>query len=528
VAAHPAPPRYNTPRDALPPARGPVPIPVAGRGVRRPLTLPGPRLNWRIVVPVVSSALLAVGLGLAACFAAAVAFGEGAVLAFALPTAVVVPLALTGLRSAPRLRDAPLRPRDGFFAVTMAWTAAAAVGSLPFLLHGTFDRPVEAFFESMSGFTTTGATVLGVIEEEPRAVLLWRSVSQWLGGVGIVVLVLAVAPATGLASQRVFYAETTGPTAERLTPRIVDTAKIIFAIYLGLSAAALTAYLLAGMGAFEAVSHMGTTVSTGGFSTRSASIGAFDSVAVELVAIGFMAASGVNFAFYWRAMRGRENLWPQLAEVRAYLGILVAAIGVVTLSVLASGDVPGAGEAVRASAFSVTTVMTGTGYTTVDFDTWNDFARLALLALMFVGACAGSTTGGMKVIRVMLLARTAAQEVQRQLRPKAVQVLRVRGRVYSEEVRRGVLGFFYIYVAVFISGTLAMAATGLDIVTAASGVAATLNLIGPGLGEVGAAENFGAVSETGLWLMSLFMLVGRLEVFTVVVLLTPAFWRPRT
>ena len=492
----------------------------------RPLRGRGPNLNWQLIVPVVSGVLLAMGAGLLVCCVVAIAGGDGGVAAFGVPAAVVIPFSILGLLSARRLRSMPLLARDGFFAVTAGWLAAALLGAIPFLIEGTFDRGVHSLFESMSGFTTTGATLLTEIEAEPDAILLWRSISQWLGGVGIVVLVVAIAPATGLASQRVFYAETSGVTTDRLTPRIADTAKIIWGIYLTLTALAFGGYWIAGMTPWDAINHGFTTLATGGFSTKTASIAGFDSLAIELVAIVFMAAGGINFAFYWRAMRG-GSLWPQAVEVRAYAAILVASIGLVTLSLALADGTPGVWESLREASFTVTSIMTTTGYTTGDFDLWGDYARLHLLILMFIGGCAGSTAGGMKVIRALLLAKTAGQEIQRQLRPQAVQVLRTRGKVFNEEVRRGVLGFFYIYIVVFLAGTAAMAATGLDLITALSSVAATLNVIGPGLGEVGAAENYGAVSEGGLVILSALMLIGRLEVFTVLVLLTPAFWRPR-
>jgi trk system potassium uptake protein TrkH len=329
-----------------------------------------------------------------------------------------------------------------------------------------------------------------------------------------------------MASQRVFHAETSGVTADRLTPRIADTAKIIWVVYLSLTGLGFAAYWIAGMTPWEAVNHSFTTVATGGFSTRTASIAAFDSLAIELVAIVFMAASGINFGFYWLLLRRRDRLWPQLAEIRAYLVILVAATSLVTLTLVLSDDSLGLGDSLRASAFTVVSLVTTTGYTTADFDLWHDLARLTMLALMFFGACAGSTAGGMKIIRVLLLTKAAGHEVQRQLRPRAVQVLRVRGRVYTEEVRRGVLGFFFIYMTAFAFGSLVMAALGLDTVTAVSSIAATLNVIGPSLGDVGAAENYEAIPEAGRWVLSAFMLIGRLEVFTVLVLLTPAFWRP--
>jgi trk system potassium uptake protein len=378
----------------------------------------------------------------------------------------------------------------------------------------------------MSGFTTTGATLITDIEAQADAVLFWRSLGQWLGGVGIVVLVVAIAPATGLATQRVFYAETSGVTADRLTPRISETAKIIWSVYLALTSLGFAAFWVAGMTPWEAVNHAFTTVATGGFSTRNGSIAAFDSLAIELVAIVLMAAGGVNFAFYWLALRGRDRLWPQAAEVRAYFAILAGASVVLAIALLADDGTADLGEALRASAFTAVSIVTSTGYTTVDFDEWHDFGRLALLLLMFVGGCAGSTAGGMKVIRVMLLTKAAGQEVQRLLQPKAVNVLRVRGRVYPEDVRRAVFGFFAVYILITAGGTLVMAALGLDPLSAASSVIATLNIIGPGVGDVGATESFAVVPDAGRWFLSVLMLVGRLEVFTVLVLLTPAFWRP--
>ncbi len=485
----------------------------------------GPSINYRLIVPVISATILALVLGMLLCAGAAAAYGDGGATAFALTAAVALPFGVAGLALAPRLADRPLRARDGFLAVTLAWVVAATLGAVPFLAHGTFERPVDAFFESMSGFTTTGATMLGEIEAEPHSILLWRSLSQWLGGVGIVVLVVAIAPATGLASQRVFYAETSGVTADRLTPRIADTAKIISGIYLTFTVLGVLAYMVAGMGGFDALNHSFTSVATAGFSTRTASIGAYESQAIEIVAMVLMVLGGLNFALYWQVLRDRDSIRPQMPEVRAYLLFLVIGISVVTVSLLFSEEGIGMGGALRDGSFSVVSIMTTTGYVTADFDEWNTFAEFILLALMFVGGCAGSTAGGMKVIRIMLLGRAAVQEVQGQLQPTAVQVLRVRGRVFAEDVRRGVLGFFFIYVTVFLVGTVIMAAVGLEPVTAASSVIATLNIVGPALGDVGAAENFAAVPQGGLWVLSALMLIGRLEVFTVLVLLMPAFWR---
>lgn len=491
---------------------------MIGRSVRV-----GPGFNWGLILPVVSGVLGSVGLGMLVCAAHAVAYDDGTRDSFLLPAAVLLPLSALGFLSARWTRTVPLRARDGFLAVTLAWLAAAAAGSAPFLLEGSLPRLVDGLFESMAGFTTTGSTLVDV-DTAPESILLWRSLSQWLGGVGIVVLVVAIAPAAGLATQRIFHVETSGVTAERLTPRIADTAKIICSIYGGLTLVGFLAFWGAGMGPFDAINHILATISSGGFSTRSASIGAFDSVAVELVAIVFMVASGINFAFYWRALRGGP-LWPQAAEVRAFVLILLGSTVAVTASLVLADHPGGLEGGLRSAAFTVASVGSGTGYLTDDFDQWNDYARAHLLLLMFIGGCAGSTSGGIKVVRAMLLSKTVGQELTRQLRPRAVQVLRTRGKVFSEEVRRAVLGFTVIYFLVAVAGTFAMLVAGLDLLSAATSASACLALLGTGLGDVGATENFQAIPEGARVVLMFLMLAGRLEVLTVLVLLTPAFWR---
>ena len=472
---------------------------------------------------VVGGTLAAAGLGMIAVALLALTGDGEEIGVFAVVGVVVLAIGMAGIgiSSGRERRAAALRPYLGFAAVTLAWLAAAVAGAVPLLLVGTFSNPINAFFESMSGFTTTGATLLENYDQ-PDAVFWWRSIMQYLGGIGIVVLVVAIAPVSGTGIQRAFYAEVSGVTADRLTPRIIDTAKILAGIYGVLTLAAFIAYEVTGMSPFEALNHTMTTVATGGFSTEPGSLAAFDSVGVEMVALLFMILAGVNFAFYWRAIKGSE-LMPQLAEVRAYLLILSAAIGAVTVSLLFAGDVGGLARTIREAAFSVTSVMTGTGYVTGDFDGWNNFARVLIIFLMFTGACAGSTCGGIKVIRVSLLFKAARQELERQLRPSAVQVLRMGGRPFSEQVRRAVLGFFLLYMLVYLVGALAIAATGVDPLTALSAAATTLNIVGPGLGEIGATDSFNAVPEGGRVAGALLMLTGRLEIFTVVALLAPLF-----
>jgi len=473
---------------------------------------------------VLSGAAMAVGVGMLVCAAVALAYDDGSALAFGATGGVVAPLGLLGLRAGRRLTTGPLRARDGYFAVTAAWVLAAALGAIPFLAAGTFGSPVDAFFESMSGFSGCGATLINDVEAEPHGILLWRSLTHYLGGVGIVLLIVAIAPATGLASQRLFFTESSAPITERLTPRIADTAKIIWGVYVTLTVLGISALLIAGMPAFDAVNHALSGVATGGFSTRTKSIGQFDSLAIELVTMGILLGSGVSLLFYWRLLK-RRDIRPQLSEVMTFLAIVAVATAVVTASVLVSGDVDTFGGALRASVFSVVSLITSTGFVTVDFDQFNDVARVVLIGGSFIGACAGSTTGGLKVVRVMLLARTGLQEIQRQIQPQAVQVLRIPGKVFGEDVRRTVLGFFLLYMTVFGLGSLAMLVAGLDFLTAITSASSALTLGGAGLGGVGATENFTAVPPGGRVILPVLMLIGRLEVFTVVALLTPVFWR---
>jgi len=422
----------------------------------------------------------------------------------------------------PRSAASTVRPATGFAAVTLAWMLAAAVGAVPFLLVGTFGSGLDAYFEAVSGFTTTGATLIPDVQTQPDAILLWRSLTQWLGGVGIIVLVVAIAPVSGPGIQRAFYAESTGLPSDRLTPRIIDTAKIIATIYLSLSALAALAYFVAGMGVFDAINHAMTTVATGGFSTRNLSLGSFDSTTIEAVAVFFMFLGGINFAFYWKAIR-RKDARLQYREVRAYGIILLALSAVVGVSVALHDDVTGAGHVILESLFGVTTVLSSTGFTTEDFDDWNSLAKTLIFLATFVGACAGSTSGGIKIFRVVLLTKIFGQEITRQLKPTTVQVLRAGPHVFRESVRQAVLGFFLAYVLVFTLGTLAMAASGLDFVSAAGASASTLNLIGIGLGEIGVTDDYEAMTALAKVASCVLMIAGRLEIFTVVALLAALF-----
>jgi len=474
----------------------------------------------------VGGTILAAGVGMVVCALIGFSDGEaGPQFAISGGGCVAVGTLLLWASMSGHQAGLTVRPATGFLAVFLAWVIGSAAGAIPLLAAGVFSSPLDAYFEAVSGFTTGGATLLPDVEAQPDAVLAWRSTMQWLGGIGIIVLVVAVAPVTGPGIQRVFYAETTATISDRLTPRIIDTAKIIAGIYLVLTSSAAIAYLLAGMGPFDAVNHAMTTLATGGFSTRNRSIGSFDSVAIELVVILFMLIGGINLAFYWRVIRGKQ-LRPQSSEVLAFFGIVAGTSAAVAVSFWLAGAA-GDGEGTLDAVFGMTSVISSTGYATTDFNEWNSFARTTILVAMFIGACAGSTAGGLKVIRVMLLGKAALQELQLQLRPNAVRVLRVGGHVYSEGVRRAVLGFFLIYVLVYAAGVVMMAASGLEPLTAISAASASLNVIGIGFGEIGAFDNFEILNPFARVVSCVLMIAGRLEVFTVVALLAAFYERIR-
>ncbi|MGE5594256.1 MAG: TrkH family potassium uptake protein [Betaproteobacteria bacterium] len=414
--------------------------------------------------------------------------------------------------------------KECFAIVALGWVAAATVGALPFVLYGTLPSFTDAFFEAMSGFTTTGATMIADIEAQPHGILFWRSFLHWLGGMGIIVLFIAVLPSFGLEGARLFRVEVPGPVPERLEPRIRETAKALWRIYAGMSVAEIVLLCLGGMTLFDSVTHTFATVSTGGFSTKTASIGAWQSPFIQSTIILFMLAAGGNFALYFRALHGRHGAVFRDAQLRFYLAIVLIATCVVALSLYFSRS-SGLVSAVQDAAFQVSSVITTTGFTTADFDAWPSLAKGVLLALMFIGGCTGSTSGAIKVARVLMVFKHGYREVHRLIHPKAISVAKLNGEAIRPDVLNNVLGFVFLYIFVFVSASLVMTAVGLDMASACSSVAATLGNVGPGLRLVGPMYTYALVPVLGKWVLSLCMLLGRLELYPVLVLLVPSFWR---
>lgn len=448
---------------------------------------------------------------------------DGHALAFVVPALGALTLG-AALFYFTRLSAPYISGRDVFLIVVLGWLGVATIGSLPFVLSGLMG-PVNAFFESMAGFTTTGASTVQVPEEVAPSLLLWRSLTQWAGGIGIVLLFVAVAPLVGFGAAQLYSAEVASPVAERLTPRIQDTAKILVYVYATLTLGGVVALLLAGMGPFDAVNHALSTVSTGGFSTRSDSIAAFDSWAVELCVVVGMVLSGINFALYFQATRGQLGRALGNRELLAYLGIIVTGTLIVTAALYAFDYQDSLVLALREALFQTVSLLTGTAFSTANWGSWDPLSQGLLMLFMVIGSCAGSTTGGIKVIRALLLARSAGQDAFRMVHPRAVTPLMLGNRVVPERARTTFLGFFFVYAATLAVGTLLMALHQVPLGSAFGSAFACLNITGTALGPVGDPEFYAGLPASAKGLLALLMLMGRLELFTVLVLLTPAFWR---
>ena len=418
-----------------------------------------------------------------------------------------------------------LRPRDGFLITVMFWLVLSLFGSIPFLLMEDPSLTItESFFEAMSGLTTTGATILTSIETLPRSVLFYRQQLQWFGGMGIIVLAVAVLPMLGIGGMQLYRTEAPGPVKDRkITPRIAETAKTLWYIYLALTVACALSYWAAGMSVYDAICHSFSTVAIGGFSTYDASIGHFESRNIEAIASLFMVISGVNFSLHYFALQERNPLhYFKDPEVRTYL-LILAGVAVITALILDMTNTYSSEDAWRYGIFEVISVATTTGFTSSGFSIWPVFLPILLFMTSFSGACAGSTGGGMKVIRIMLIFKQGSRELKRLIHPHAIFHIKLGQRPVEDRVVEAVWGFFSAYVFIFILLHLALLATGLDIITAFSTVASCLNNLGPALGE--ATGDYSALSDTAKWLLSFAMLLGRLEIFTLMVLFTPMFWR---
>jgi len=420
-----------------------------------------------------------------------------------------------------------LSRRDGLGVVAFGWLFAGIAGAAPYYLAGIAPTPLAALFESVSGMTTTGATVLAGLEEIPKGILLWRSLTQFIGGMGVLILVVAILPFAGGGGMQLFRAEMPGPTKDRIEPRVTSTAKMLWGVYVLLTVSLMCLLWLGGMDWFDAVCHSFTTMATGGFSTQSTSIAAYNSLYIETVLIIFMLFAGINFSLHYRVLRGEFSSWWKNGELRFFIGVFVvfSVIATVLLHQAHAATGLGWGSAFREVSFTCASIMTTTGYTTGDYSQWPVLTKAMLVLLMFMGGCAGSTAGGIKTGRIQVMLKAVVREVRLFMQPKAVIPVRMNRKNLSDDILLAILSFVALYLFVMLMGVLAMIPFTPNIQTAVSSVITCMGNVGPGFAAVGPTCNFAGVPEMGKAVLTLLMLVGRLELFTVLAIFMPAFWR---
>ena len=437
---------------------------------------------------------------------------------------LVITAAAGELLSLLKPRSDNLRAREGFAVVALGWILVSFFGCLPFRLHGCIPKLVDAYFETVSGFTTTGATLLTDVEVLPKGLLFWRSFSHWVGGMGVLVLSLALLPKMGARSIHLMRAEAPGPAVDKLVPRVGNNAKILYYLYISLTAVMLVCLLLTGMNLYDALIHTFGAAGTGGFSNYNASVGAFDSPAAEIITGVFMALFGVNFSIYYYILRRNWGAVKHNSELWTYLAMMLVSSVVIAVNIL-----PMYGHnfftSLRYSFFQVSSIMTTTGYATADFDLWPQLSRTLLTALMLVGASAGSTGGGLKVVRVQLLVKSGIREIRHTVHPRSVNTIKMDGRTVSDSVLNGVQSFFFMYILVLIVSVLLISFDGYDLETNLTAVLSALSNIGPGFNLVGPTRNFSIFSDFSTFVLSMDMLIGRLEIFPMLMLAAPSAWR---
>jgi len=420
-------------------------------------------------------------------------------------------------------KPAELSVREGFLIVALTWVVSSVLGALPFMISGAIPSFTDAFFETMSGFTTTGASILKDIEALPKSLLFWRSTTHWLGGMGVIALAVAIFPALGVGASQLFKAEAPGPIKEKISPRISETAKLLWIIYLLFSVVETLLLMGGGLNLYDSLCTTFGTMATGGFSPRNASIGAYKSPYVDYVVIVFMFLAGANFNLHYWALRGKMTVYRD-SEFRFYTGVTLLAVGIIVFARWLAGTV-WSESMIRSSLFQTVSIVTTTGFITDDYEKWPLLTRLVLLLLMFVGGCTASTGGAIKNVRVCVLFKYLSSELKKVFHPHGVFPVKLRNKPLTESTVSNIVGFIILYILLFVAGVMCMAGIGLDLDTSIGSVAATLGNVGPGLGTVGAVDNYSAVPILGKWVLSFMMLAGRLEIFTVLVLLMPRFWR---
>jgi trk system potassium uptake protein len=481
-------------------------------------------MNYKIILNVTGFLLMIIGGFILTALPFSFYYNSGDHYSIIISAAITVISGFLLWSTSRRSDNKNLGRREGYVIVTLSWIAMSLFGSLPFIIDGAIPNYTNAFFETISGFTTTGATILTDIEALPNGLIYWRSLTQWLGGMGIIVLSLAILPILGIGGMQLFIAEVPGPTKDKIHPRIQETAKRLWGIYVILTVTEIILLLIGGMDVFDSINHGLTTMATGGFSPKNQSIGHYTSPFIQYVFIIFMFLAGTNFTIHYYVIHRNFSFLKTNDEFRFYLFFIVGCTIIVTLLHLRYVDF-NMEESFRQSLFHVVSLTTTTGYVVSDYENWAPFSRIIFFVLLFVGGCAGSTGGSIKIIRHLLLFRNSFLELKRLMHPNAVIPVRVNEKAISPTIILNVQAFFILYMLIFILGSVVMSLMGLDFITALGAAATCLGNVGPGIGAVGPVANFAHLPELGKWFLAGLMLLGRLELFTVLLLLSSAFWK---
>ena len=480
-------------------------------------------MNIKLLLRLLGAILLVEAAAMLPSLVIALGYGEGDAMSFVYTIGLLLLIGIP-LRLFIKTEQTNLRAREGFLVVSMAWICLSVFGALPFVFSGVIPNFVDALFEAVSGFTTTGATIMPQVEGQPHGVMFWRSFTHWIGGMGVLVLTLALLPQMSGRTSHLVRAESPGPTLSKIVPRMGDTAKILYIIYGVLTLLEFLLLMLAGMGAYDAASHALGTAGTGGFSNYSASVGHFDSALIDAIITLFMVLFGINCVIYYKLITRDFDEIKANEELKWYLGIYISVTLIITLFIL-----PQKGNfltALRYSSFQVATIISTTGYATDNFDLWPLASKMLILVIMFFGSCAGSTAGGMKICRIGMLSKQAAREVRRTIQPRKAMIIRFEGKAVDESVLRQVAAFAFIYVGLILIGGFLMSLEGrYDMMTNFSAALTCVSNVGPGFGAVGPAGSFAGYGPFGKLLSSFLMLAGRLEIFPMLALFHPAMWR---
>lgn len=482
-------------------------------------------MRWQYIASIIGILLVFLGLSMLAPLLVSIHYGDSGFDSFIRSIGITMTAGLVLiLLSKKNYRDDYINQKEGMTAVALAWTAIGLFGALPFYFGPEFTNFTDAFFESVSGFTTTGSSVMTNIEGSAKSLLFWRSFIQWLGGMGIIVLSLAILPFLGVGGIQLYKAEVPSPVPDKLTPRLTDSAKILWILYAVFTLVEIIFLLGGGMSLFDATCHALTTMPTGGFSPKNASVAHYNSAYLDYVIIIFMVLAGINFSLHYQMLRGKTLAFWEDTECRFFLGLTLAVTLIMTWDTYGS-VYTSINDAFRFASFQVVSIITTTGFATADYEQYPGLSQVLLFICMFIGASAGSTGGGMKCARIIAAFKYCYRELFKIIHPRSISHIKINNTVIPDDVLRSIMGFLALYLGLFVISSLLLAAMGIDMMTAFGAVAACIGNIGPGFGTVGPAENFAHLPAMGKWLLAWCMLLGRLEIYTVIILFVPEFWR---